>query len=711
LDRQTESYSAALRGVEEIAHQRRVQTVSSTSWFVIFLGLLWCGLGITLGSWGMVLAALVSVLGSVQALFLVNTRFDVLARFLWILSAQISVMIGCFIIDEAGRVDFLFAGMIGAPFLVFSINFERKFLAFFVLSNLVYWIIQWSLGSDYFGTVVIGPAEAEAYVLVPVSITTLTVIMVQLGYFGMIANDYAIRVYRASLDASSALQAKSRFLANMSHEIRTPMNGVVGMIDIMDNSDLTKEQKRMLKTMRESSYSLLRIIDDILDTSKIEAGQLTLTERPTEMVSLLESVVESMVPFADNRRVLLSFRFDPNLPQWINCDSGRLRQILLNLVSNGIKFSSPDDPLARGNVLIEVKKQPHDRFQIIVTDNGIGIAPDQQAGIFQPFMQTAGQEQARFGGTGLGLTIVRQLVESMRGEISLDSDIGKGAKFTIDLPLNEPKGMTNAPDLTGLTVYAFVMRPRTAETLEHYVSHTGAKYMPISENTELKALQPDAPDNSILLIGLAGENSSVMKEFARQIYEDFPDQRMITFSAHRTDLSTEQSDNHRVVQWKPLLPTEFWRTLSDLGGFGDKLSDGHTADTVEPVPMDQVKSTRILVAEDNEINKIVIEKQLRHLGYDPVITDDGIEAFRHWSTGEFDIVLCDCHMPRLDGFGLAEKIREFEVKNRSKRTPIIAITANAQIGEAERCYASGMDDYLSKPVKIKDLKDTLERWQ
>ena len=541
--------------------------------------------------------------------------------------------------------------------------------------------------------------------------TTFTVIMIEFGYFAMVANEYALNIFRSNLQAEAALKTKSAFLANMSHEIRTPMNGVVGMIDIFETSPLNQDQKRTLKTMRESAYSLLGIIDDILDTSKIEAGQLSLTERRTEMLSSIESAVESMVPFADNKRVVLAFEFDPALPRWILCDSGRLRQIMLNLVSNAIKFSSHDDPQKRGEVRISVLRVSETSFEIRVADNGIGIEEKSRAGIFQPFVQSEDQEQARYGGTGLGLTIVKQLVELMGGNISFESNVGVGTTFSVILPLKDADGTTLVPDLSGVKVYGFVLRAKTAANIARYIHASGAEYIQINAEDKLSDVINDATGNNILLIGLSGDDTAVMNEFARQAQLQFPDLKILGFSAHRSDLITQAAGQHKIVQWKPLLPTDLWRAIQEITGrlaIEALSSSQHSSSGGEFL---KPKATRILVAEDNEINKIVIEKQLTQLGYQPKIVSDGLAALEEWTTGEYDLLLSDCHMPRLDGFGLSEKIRAIEFKENRHRLPIIAITANALIGEAERCYAAGMDDYLSKPVKMSELKETIERWE
>lgn len=696
--------------IDRSSHLRRMESARITSWFVVFLGMIWSVIGLVLGYPQLALVAAIAFVGSITAALTVHGKYSLFGRSVWMFSGMLTVFVGCFVIHPAGQVDYMFAAMIGGPFLVYSLFKEKGYIVFFVFLDLAMWLLQWLLRDDITQYRLIGEDVARAYIVLPAGLTTLTVIMIQLGYFAMLTNDYAVKIFRSSMQAEAALKTKSAFLANMSHEIRTPMNGVVGMIDIFETSPLNSEQRRTLKTMRESAYSLLGIIDDILDTSKIEAGQLTLSERRTEMLSALESSVESMVPFADNKRVKLSFEFDPELPRWIRCDSGRLRQILLNLVSNAIKFSAQDDVAKLGEVRVSVSRLDAGRFEIMVSDNGIGIDTKSQAKIFQPFVQSDDQEQAKYGGTGLGLTIVKQLVELMQGDISFTSEVDKGTTFRVVLPLNEPDGHTMIPDLSGIKVFGFVLREKTARNISRYITAAGAEYVALDPEADLTDVITQPTSNCIFLIGLSGDDSAVMHEFARQAKIQFPQMKILSFSAHRTEIMTQSDASHRIVQWKPLLPTDLWRAILELSGRAsieavDPVIDQTTANVARS------KQTRILVAEDNEINQIVIEKQLAQLGYTATIVGDGLAALDEWVTGDYDLLLSDCHMPRLDGFGLSEKIRGIEFKEGRKRFPIIAITANALIGEAERCYAAGMDDYLSKPVKLADLKETIERWE
>lgn len=699
--------------IEEIALQRNIETVRVTSWFVIVICLLWSVFSFWVGLPELIWVAVFAILGCVSSLVAFYFGRDRLARAMFLFIGHTTLFVACFLVDEVSGSQLLLLAGVGSGFLVFSLNTERIFIVASVGLTVTYYIITVLLGSNYFGTVLIEAETAETLLRMPVALTACTIIVVQMAHFGLITNTYTRRIYETTVEADDANKAKSSFLANMSHEIRTPMNGVIGMIEVIETTELDSDQRRMLKTMRESSFSLLRIIDDILDMSKIEAGGMELRPAPLQLLRQFESMIESMTPFADKKRVELSFEYDPNLPEWVTCDGGRLRQIVLNLTSNAIKFSSREDPAFSGLTTINVGFSGEGHLRISVKDDGIGVTPEEKETIFQPFIQAKNQDGARFGGTGLGLTIVMQLVAKMGGAVDLISEVGKGAEFIVTLPISEPRGRTAVPDLTGVRVFGYVTDTERADAFRGYIEYAGGTWLQFNDQMSLEDSVTDLTKDDFVLIALPGKSSVAMTETVKNIRLKFPTLPMMTFNSHRNTMHASQDENHTVVQWTPLLPSVFYAGVSAAlkrDVFGSYSDDYGAQEKGKLATSKDTQNVKLLLVEDNEINQIVIQQQLGKLGYNVDIASDGLEGFQAWRSGRYNLVLCDCHMPKMNGFELSEKIRETEIKERLSRTPIIAITANALIGEADQCFSAGMDDYLSKPVELKNFRETLSKW-
>ncbi len=533
-------------------------------------------------------------------------------------------------------------------------------------------------------------------------------------------------IEKARDEAEAATRSKSAFLAAMSHEIRTPMNGVVGMIDLLGESDLNMDQRQMMGTVRNSAFSLLQIIDDILDFSKIEAGKLELKEHPLSLRDVVEGVVETLAPIAGAKDVRLSCFIDPALPAWVLGDHVRIRQVLFNVAGNAVKFTdTTTDKQGVVDVLAEPAGDDGEQVTVrfTVRDNGIGMGEDQIEHLFEPFTQAEGSTTRRFGGTGLGLSICRNLIEIMAGKINATSVPGEGSIFSIELPLMHERTKEpplDEPDLADVPVLLLTSHPDAHRRSETYLDAWNAALHVAGEPAEcgkrLRQLAEGGADYIVLLVGSdidVAVRHSLIDELRGSVGLD--NLRFVIMSHEKGEQFGMIETDHVVIRDRPLKRSALIHGIAvAVGRAGHELVQRNEKIGVEDHEVPSVDEARaagqlILLAEDNPTNQDVIGRQLNRLGYQMEIADDGAVALEMWRQGSYGALLTDCHMPNMDGYGLTGAIRA-EQADSGERLPIIAITANALQGEAERCLEAGMDDYLSKPVEMRLLQRMLVKW-